>query len=91
MNRDELLQSLTAVDFYIIDMNLYLNTHPDDRDALAKYNEMVLKAKELRQQYEENYGMLMAGTSQSKYPWQWAEDPWPWQSDFNFEMRGDDR
>lgn len=86
MNRDELLQRLTALDFYIIDLNLYLNTHPDDRDAISNYNDMVVKARELRDQYEEKYGMLMATMSQSNYPWQWIDDPWPWQCDFNFEL-----
>ena len=90
MNRDELLQSLTAADFFIIDLGLYLNTHPDDREAVAKYNEMVRKAKELRNQYEEEFGMLMVGATESKCPWQWVEDPWPWQYEFNFELRGDD-
>jgi len=90
MSRNELLQRLTAVDFYLTDLHLYLNTHPDDRDALTKYNTLVKEARQLRDEYERLYGMLMALTTPSKYPWQWIENPWPWQSEFNFELAGDD-
>jgi spore coat protein JB len=89
MSRDELLKQITALDFYSIDLHLYLNTHPDDRDALNKYNAVVTQANALRKEYEDMYGMLLAGQP-SKYPWQWIENPWPWQYKFNFELAGDD-
>jgi spore coat protein JB len=89
MNRDELLRRLSALDFYAIDLHLYLNTHPDDRDALNKYNAVVAEAQELRREYENMCGMLLMGQP-SKYPWQWIENPWPWQYQFNFTLAGDD-
>lgn len=91
MNRDEMLKRLSALDFYIIDLHLYLNTHPNDRDAIMKYNAVVKEANALRQEYQEQYGMLMAGSTTSKCPWQWIENPWPWQYKFNFDLAGDDR
>jgi spore coat protein JB len=91
MNRDEMLKRLTALDFYIIDLHLYLNTHPTDRDAIMKHNEVVKEARELREEYERLYGPLMAFNSTSKCPWQWMENPWPWQYKFNFDLAGDDR
>ncbi|PYG89956.1 spore coat protein JB [Ruminiclostridium sufflavum DSM 19573] len=90
MSRDELLLKLSALDFYAIDLHLYLNTHPRDREALAKYNTVVREAKALREEFERNYGMLSAQGTPSKYPWQWIENPWPWQKEFNFELAGDD-
>lgn len=91
MNRDEMLKKLTALDFYVIDLHLYLNTHPTDRDAILKYNAVVKEANALRQEYQEQFGMLMAGSTASKCPWQWIEEPWPWQYQFNFDLAGDDR
>lgn len=90
MNRDELLKRITALDFYIIDMHLYLNTHPTDRDALAKYNSAVSEVKELRELFTEQYGMLLANNTVSKYPWQWINNPWPWQRSYNF-LLGDEK
>ena len=89
MSRDELLQKISALDFYIIDMNLYLNTHPNDNEAIMMYNYCVKQVKELREEYNRLYGMLLAGSSVSRQPWQWIENPWPWQKDFNFRLKGD--
>lgn len=91
MNRDEMLKTLTALDFYLVDLQLYLNTHPNDRDALDKYNAIVAEANSLRQEYEKMYGPLTSFRSASKYPWQWIENPWPWQYQFNFTLTGDDK
>lgn len=90
MNRDELLKKLSAIDFYLIDLHLYLNTHPTDREAIMQYNALVAEAKQLRSEYEQHYGMLLANNSMSRYPWQWIDNPWPWQKKFNFELSGDD-
>jgi spore coat protein JB len=91
MSRDEMLKKLTALDFYIIDLHLYLNTHPSDKDAIMKYNAMVKEASAIRQDYQEQYGMLMAGCTPSKIPWQWIDNPWPWQYKFNFDLAGEDK
>lgn len=89
MDRDSLLRRLSALDFYVIDLHLYLNTHPNDREALAKYNEAVAESEALAKEYEKSYGMLSMHR-QSSYPWQWIADPWPWQKEFNFQLAGDD-
>ncbi len=89
MNRDELLRQLTALDFYTLDLHLYLNTHPDDRDALNKYNAVITEASALRREYEDTYGPLTQNQP-SRFPWQWIENPWPWQYQFNFSLAGDD-
>ncbi len=91
MNRDEMLRKLTALDFYLVDLQLYLNTHPTDRDALAKFNAIAAEANALRQEYENMFGPLTSFRSASKYPWQWINNPWPWQYQFNFTLTGDDK
>lgn len=91
MSRDEMLKALTAMDFYAVDMALYLNTHPDDREALARYNAIINEANSLRRDYESQYGPMYSFRSASANPWQWMNDPWPWQSQFNFMLGGDDR
>jgi spore coat protein JB len=91
MSRDEMLRQLSALDFYTIDLHLYLNTHPGDQDALTKYNAVVTEANAMRKQYESMYGPLTANTVTDKAPWQWIENPWPWQYQFNFTLAGDDK
>jgi glycosyltransferase involved in cell wall biosynthesis len=64
-------------------------------EDVRNYFEKVLKAvcpmdyfpKELREEYNRSYGMLLANNSTSKQPWQWIENPWPWQKSFNFDLQ----
>lgn len=90
MSKDGLLKQLTALDFFAVDLQLFLDTHPTDREALAKYNAVVADSAKVRQQYESMYGPVWSYRSPSQYPWQWINDPWPWQNNFNFKLAGDE-
>jgi spore coat protein JB len=86
MSKMEILKQLTAVDFVIVDLHLYLNTHPADREALTKYNSLIMQSHMLKQNYERLYGPLIAWKSCSGYPWQWMNEPWPWEPEANFKI-----
>ena len=86
MNKMELLKQITAANFMIVDLHLYLNTHPTDREALVKYNSYVMQLHQLKQTYERFYGMLSQHGSCSPYPWQWINQPWPWEPEANFKL-----
>ncbi len=76
----QLLHEIQAVDFVIVELTLYLDTHPSDMAAIQQFNQFALKKKQLVSQYEERYGpMLQFGYSFTQYPWQWNDTPWPWQ------------
>ncbi|HHW47049.1 MAG TPA: spore coat protein CotJB [Clostridiaceae bacterium] len=82
MNREKLLRELMAADFAVIDMNLYLDTHPNDQRAILIYNVLVQRAKMLRDNYERLYGPLTPMTP-SKCPFEWINEPWPWQRHYS--------
>jgi spore coat protein JB len=90
-NRDELLLQLTALDFMLVDLHLYLDTHPNDKEALAKYNAIIAKADTLRNSYQQKYGPLYAYRSPSRYPWEWTDGSWPTLREYNFELPGKER
>lgn len=83
--RLELLKEIMAIDFSLVELNLYLDTHPYDQRALMLHNEYVVKSKRLKEKYEEKYDMLTINNL-SKCPWEWIRDPWPWEIDY--EMGG---
>lgn len=90
MNKFELLKQIMAIDFVIEDLHLYLNTHPSDKEALARYNSAVMQSQMLRQEYERNFGMLSEHGTPSPYPWQWINEPWPWEYEANFKLSGEE-
>lgn len=75
-----LMEQLQAVDFVLVDLTLYLDTHPDDSDAINQFNHYARERKRLKKLIESQYGPLMQyGNSYSGYPWNWNDPPWPWQ------------
>lgn len=76
----DLLHQLQAIDFALVDLTLYLDTHPNDYEAIRQFNELSLKRRKLKKQYETQFGPLQQyGNSYSQYPWDWSKTPWPWQ------------
>ncbi len=78
-NRQAALKNLMAADFTAFELQLYLDTHPDDKEAMSKYTEAVGKAAVLRTEYENMYGPITAASAAGKLPWQWIVSPWNWE------------
>jgi spore coat protein JB len=75
-----LLHELQAIDFVLVELNLYLDTHPWDTAAIQQYNHCAQNRRQVAQLFESKYGPLMNfGHSYSGAPWQWNDTPWPWQ------------
>lgn len=91
MERDVILQKLMELDFIAIDMSLYLNTHPDNTEAITEYRKVIAAAEEIRMKYEAAYGPLCSFRSdagKNDKTWQWKNDPWPWQIGANPSLAG---
>ena len=51
--KNDKLKELMALDFKLYDLQLYLNTHPDDIEAIEEYKELVEEAEMVKKKYEE--------------------------------------
>ena len=76
--REKLLKQIMAYNFAAVEWNLFLDTHPGDREAIAVFNKMVEKTNELKKEFISKYGSLKATDSINPMNWDWVEDPWPW-------------
>ena len=87
MNKEELLKHLTSLDFMAIDLALYCDTHPSDRETVKLYNDITTQADKLRYEYEQQCGPLTSFRSKSGSHnlWTWIDNPWPWQKQFNYK------
>ena len=77
LDKETLLKNIMSLDFSINDLSLYLDTHPDDRNALDKHSEYVKKYNELVSIYESKFGPLTLYTEQNT--WEWIDGLWPWE------------
>ena len=77
MRRQEMIDQIKSLDFAIIELGLYLDTHPDDQRALCMHREYCKQAKDLKDKYQKMYGPLTIFYPCNK--WRWLEQPWPWE------------
>lgn len=76
----QILHNLQAVDFVLVELTLFLDTHPKDVDAIHQFNHYANERKKIVTLFESKYGPLMQfGHSLSPDTWEWANAPWPWQ------------
>ena len=77
MRRQEMIDEIKALDFTIIELGLYLDTHPEDQRALCMHREYCKQVKDLKDKYQKMYGPLTIFYPCNK--WRWLEQPWPWE------------
>ncbi len=71
---------LTEPDFALVELTLYLDTHPNDMQAVQQFNQLSQRRRQIAHEFEIKYGpLLQFGLSYSRFPWQWIDTPWPWQ------------
>ncbi len=74
------LLELQQLSFSLVDLNLFLDTHPDNQQAVNDYNQLFEQYWEAKSNYELQYGpMNNFGHCPATYPWSWINDPWPWE------------
>lgn len=83
MTREQLamLKEIMALEFTVLELSLFLNTHPLDREALEDHNRFARKLRDLKMEYQRMYGPLRSKCV-SRYPWQYISTPWPWQIEY---------
>ena len=77
--REDMLLQIMEYNFAIIDLQLYLDMYPNDRDALKLFNAYLNKKKDLTNMFEEKYGPLAIDSEVQRNKWLWDNSPWPWE------------
>lgn len=76
---NELMKKIQKYDFTLKELNLYLDTHPNCRRALAMFNKYKKLKKDAEKEFNELYGPLTPIQNNSTTTWHWVSDPWPWE------------
>ncbi len=81
IDRNELLRQIAQCEFTLIDINLYLDTHPNCSRALADYKCYSEQLAALKNLYDRKYGTIQNfGNSDvsNAESWNWVESNFPW-------------
>lgn len=82
-SRSRLMRKVQQHGFAMLEAGLYLDGHPNCRRALeyfARQRELYLKYAD---EYETKYGALTMTSEANINAWNWAQGPWPWESEAN--------
>lgn len=71
---EALLNTIQQISFALVDITLYLDTHPDDQEALKFREDNRLRRKELLQKFAAQYYPLTPDCEGL-----WSDGPIPWE------------
>ena len=74
---------LQALEFVLLELGLYLDTHQDDTEAFALFKQYSAIEKAARSAYEAKHGPLTKKMSANAERFSWLKDPWPWNYEQN--------
>lgn len=73
------MMNVYELGFIMVEIVLYLDTHPEDAEALDYYCTMKEKYHDAVQFYTDNFGPLLANHVECGNYWTWASTPLPWE------------
>ena len=80
MKAFELMNHIQKLQFYAVELNLYLDNFPNNKEAREDYENISKKLDKLINQYEYEYGTIRNfGSAYVEDPSSWVNQPWPWE------------
>ena len=81
MTKTQLQCQIRGYAFALVELNLYLDTHPCDAAALEKMAEFRAEKERLVALYEAQFGpyIVTANDVQGDCCFAWINSPWPWE------------
>ena len=77
------LSELQALEFVVLELGIYLDTHPDDTEAFTLFKQYAAMEKAAKAAYESKFGPLTKSSAASGERYSWLQEPWPWNYEQN--------
>ncbi len=80
MAKQTILKEIQRADFVLKELNLFLDTHPGQSEALDMFRRYEKKSAELTAEYEKLFGPITPSADCNSTSWEWFQGPWPWEN-----------
>ena len=82
MTGEELFRYICELEFALTDLNLYLDTHPDNAEALEMFTKLAATLKSLKADYARKFAPITSMDVKNETPFEWVspKHKWPWQA-----------
>ena len=78
-NKEQLLNDIGIVSFVLVELGLYLDTHPTDRNAMEYFNHYNRIKHQIVKEFSMKYYPLTMDMAESNKEWRWGAAPLPWE------------
>lgn len=75
-----LMARLSRLDFAIVELAMYLDSYPDNPDALDYYRKLMTEREQVAAEYTSTCGPITIYDNKNPARWEWGQSPWPWQN-----------
>ena len=79
MNKEKMLRDVQEKSFLAHELLLYLDTHPDDREAFCAYRRALSDRQAAVRDYEQHVRALTPDGLGWRPDFDWVDEPYPWQ------------
>ena len=79
MPNHEMMKQICEASFAVIDIQLFLDTHPASRAAKEALNQALKRRCEAVCNYEAYCGPLSIDSEMRTPEYRWVDTPWPWE------------
>ena len=83
MSQGALFEAIRAISFVMDELRLFLDTHPNDREALALFIDNMERRNGLIVEYTNAYGPIDSYYINNDGTWSWINEPMPWKAEAN--------
>lgn len=80
-SKEQLLHDIGIVGFVLVDLGLYLDTHPTDRSAMEYFNHYSRIKQQMTKEFSMKYYPLTMELAESSKEWRWGAAPLPWEGE----------
>lgn len=80
--QEKMLHDISVLSFVVVDLTLYLDTHPNDKEAMEYFNHYNNLYNRLSKEYAKRYEPLTIATidlDDCNKVWKWGLSPMPWE------------
>lgn len=80
-DKKSLMAEIYKFGFIVDELKLYLDTHPNDQDAINSFNEARSSYADAVKSYTKLFGPLLVSMYEPESKWSWNSGPMPWEGE----------
>lgn len=77
--KEQMFYDIGIVDFVVVELTEYLDTHPDDKEALEYFNHYSRIRNQMAAEFSQRYFPLTVNYANCSNKWSWGAAPLPWE------------